>query len=150
METSIDVRDAAAFVGAFRSLYSEMPMQQAHLLLLVATKPGITMAELSEELDMAQSSTSRNVAALSKFHRLGQPGLNMVEAASDPRDPRRRIIFLTNEGKAFVTQLLRTLNPDFSLGKDTDARVAIEEMHKRALSETGEKRQHNRRRPAGK
>jgi len=125
---------AQRFIRLLRDQQSEMPMQQADVLLAIARRPGLTMAELAEEVDLAQSSCSRNVAALSKYHRLGKPGLGLVEAVIDPREPRRRAIFLTQKGKVFVTQLMRVFNPDFSFDRDTDARVEIERMHREAAA----------------
>lgn len=123
---------AQQFIRLLRNQQNEMPMQQADVLLTIARRPGLTMAELAEEVDLAQSSCSRNVAALSDYHRLGKPGLGLVEAVIDPRNPRRRLMYLTQKGKVFVTHLMRTLDPSFSFDRDTDARVEIERMHREA------------------
>lgn len=125
---------ARKFIQLLRQQNAEMPMQQADVLLAIARKPGLTMAELAEECDMAQSSCSRNVAALSEYHRLGKPGLGLVEAVIDPREPRRRAIFLTQKGKVFVTELMRTIDPSFSFDRDTDARVEVKRMHQEAAA----------------
>ena len=124
--------NAQRFIRLLREQQSDMPMQMTDVLLVIARRPGLTMAELSEEVDLAQSSCSRNVATLSEYHRLGKPGLGLVEAIIDPREPRRRAIFLTQKGKVFVTQLMRVLDPDFSFDRDTDARVEVERMHREA------------------
>ena len=42
------------------------------------------MQDLSETVGMSQSSCSRNIAALGTWHRLGKPGLNLVEAVEAP------------------------------------------------------------------
>lgn len=125
---------ARKFIQLLRKQQSEMPMQQADVLLAIARRPGLTMAELAEEVDLAQSSCSRNVAALSDYHRLGKPGLGLVEAVIDPREPRRRAIFLTQKGKVFVTELMRVIDPSFSFDRDTDARVEVERMHREAAA----------------
>ncbi|TWG60756.1 helix-turn-helix domain-containing protein [Aminobacter sp. J44] len=123
---------ASKFIQLLRKHQTDMPMQMADVLLAIARRPGLTMAELAEEVDLAQSSCSRNVAALSEYHRLGKPGLGLVEAVIDPREPRRRAIFLTQKGKVFVTQLMRAIDPDFSFDRDTDARVEVARMHQEA------------------
>jgi DNA-binding MarR family transcriptional regulator len=114
-------------VRTFRLQSGEMPMQQVDVLLSIAAKPGIPMAELADATGLAQSSISRNVAALSNYHRSGVPGLGFVEAVIDPREPRRRLLFLTPQGKVFVRRVLRYLEEGFSFDTDTDARAALME-----------------------
>lgn len=136
--TETTKRDAAATVSRvinmLRQLSPDMPMQQADVLLQIAMHPGLTMADISKRTGLSQSSVSRNVSAMSKYHRLGKPGLDLVEAAIDPREPRRRLVFLTVNGKAFITKLFRSLDVDFSIDKETDARLEIERMHEEAMA----------------
>jgi hypothetical protein len=47
-----------------------VPTQTAECLLRVAVNPGITMQKLSDETGLSQSSISRNVGMLSKYHGL--------------------------------------------------------------------------------
>ena len=47
---------------------------------------------------MSQSLCSRTVAALSKWQRRGTPGLDLIEAIEDPRERRRKIMYLTPKG----------------------------------------------------
>jgi DNA-binding MarR family transcriptional regulator len=122
------------FVRALRELNAEMPMQQAHILLYVASNPGITMADLAKETQLAQSSCSRSVAALSKFKGLGTPGLNLVEAAIDPHEPRRRILFLTDEGRTYITKIMKLLDEAFILDNGKIAREEIERAHSEAMA----------------
>ncbi|MCQ1855431.1 MarR family winged helix-turn-helix transcriptional regulator [Neorhizobium galegae] len=135
-------RDAAFTVSRvvhmLRTLSPDMPMQQADVLLHIALHPGITMAEITKRTGLSQSSVSRNVSAMSKFHRLGKPGLDLVEAAIDPREPRRRLVFLTQNGKLFITKLLRMVDENFSIDRETDARVEIERMHEEARAKEEE------------
>jgi DNA-binding MarR family transcriptional regulator len=86
-----------------------MPMQQALTLLAVAEQPGLTMQELSDTVGMSQSSCSRNVAALSKWHRLGSPGLDCLEAIEDPRERRRKVMYLTAKGRQRIKAALEAL-----------------------------------------
>jgi DNA-binding MarR family transcriptional regulator len=126
-ELLVGKSDDVTFVMAnairlLRKLSPDMPIQQADILLT----------------GLSQSSISRNVKAMSKYHRLGKPGLNLMEAVIDPREPRRRLVFLTAEGKAFITKLMRTINPDYSIDKETDARLEIERMHEEAAAAASE------------
>lgn len=141
--TETTKRDAAftvsRVISMFRNLSPDMPIQQADVLLQVALYPGLTMADITKRTGLSQSSVSRNVAAMSKFHRLGKPGLDLVEAVIDPREPRRRLIFLTVHGKSFITKLFRTIDAGYSIDKETDARLEIERMHEEAKAEESAK-----------
>ena len=86
-----------------------MPIQMLQTLLAVARQPGITMQELGEILGTSQASCSRNVAALGKWHKFGEPGLDLVDAIEDPVERRRKIIFLTPKGRARVQEVLSAM-----------------------------------------
>jgi DNA-binding MarR family transcriptional regulator len=96
----------AAAIAEFRKYDPEMPIQQAVLLLLVFLTPGISMKDLSESAGLAQSSVSRSVAALSKVHRLGKPGLDLVVAEEDPAERRRKIVRLTRRGELLMEDIV--------------------------------------------
>ena len=89
-------------VEEIRNISTDMPMQTLHILLLVAANPGITIAELIKKTGLSQSSCSRNLALLSKTHRLGKPGLDLAEAREDPRERRRKVVRLTPKGRETV------------------------------------------------
>lgn len=95
-----------SILGEFREIDPEIPIQTAAMLLVVAMTPGVTMKELGERLGISQASCSRNVAALSKVHRLDKPGYDLVYAVEDPAERRRKIVRLTPQGEQFMAQLL--------------------------------------------
>ena len=84
-----------------------MPVQQARTVLAVAMRPGLAMGDLSRMVFMSQSLCSRTVAALSKWQRRGIPGLDLIETIEDPRERRRKIIYLTPKGRQRMTQIGR-------------------------------------------
>jgi len=110
---------AQDFLKVAREIDPYMGIQLVEALLVIAKRPGLTMQELSDETGLAQSSCSRNVAMLSKWHRLGKPGHNMVEAIEDPAERRRKIVFLTPKGIAHVTKMMSVLEPDFTFNPAT-------------------------------
>lgn len=84
------------------------PMIQAQTVLTflyVCEEPDITMRDLQNKLGLASSSTSRNVAALSKHHRLGKDGADVVEAYEDLADRRSKRVRLTPKGKALAAKI---------------------------------------------
>lgn len=89
----------------FRAIDSDMPLQTAVMYLLVAQNEGLTMADISKQMELAQSTCSRNIAALSKWHRLNRPGLDLVVAKEDPVERRRKVVYLTPKGRKFAERL---------------------------------------------
>jgi DNA-binding MarR family transcriptional regulator len=61
---------------------------------------------------MSQSLCSRTVAALSKWQRRGTPGLDLIEAIEDPRERRRKIMYLTPKGRQRMTRALESTMMD--------------------------------------
>ncbi|WP_375780464.1 MarR family transcriptional regulator [Bradyrhizobium sp. ma5] len=111
------LRRAVAFVSECRQLSDYMPAQTLACLLVIARKPGITMQELAKKVRLKQSSCSRNVAVLSRWEQFGKPGLDLVESIDDPRERRRKIIYLTANGEQRVQSIVRKLDPTFELPK---------------------------------
>lgn len=92
-----------------RTLDPEMPTQMVQTFLAVAIQPGLTMAELGDQVGLSQSSVSRNVAALGKFHRYGKAGHDVVSAEEDPVERRRKIVKLTPKGKRLADQIIAAI-----------------------------------------
>lgn len=103
---SEEIHRLMAAIEIARAGLPVMPIQMLQALLAVAKKPGITMHQLGEILNTSQASCSRNVAALGKSHKFGEPGLDLVEAVEDPVERRRKIMFLTPKGRARVQEIL--------------------------------------------
>jgi DNA-binding MarR family transcriptional regulator len=99
-------------ISTLRKGGEQMPIQMAHVFLVVMARPGITMAQLAEEVGLSQSSCSRNVAALGEWHRLGKPGYGLIEATNDPNEGRRLIMFLSPKGRQLARQLIVAIDPN--------------------------------------
>jgi DNA-binding MarR family transcriptional regulator len=105
----------ARALEAFRARDPDLPIQYALSFLAIARNEGSSIRALAERLGIAQSSASRNVAALSLWHSFGKPGLDLVEAQEDPRERRRKVVILTDKGRALVRELRGLLTaPDAS------------------------------------
>lgn len=98
-------------IQLFRELDEVMPAQTMQVFLTVAAEPDVTMARVAELCGISQSSVSRNVSALGKFHRKGRPGLDLVYAYEDPMERRRKLVRLTTRGEQLM-RALRDVNHD--------------------------------------
>lgn len=94
----------------FRDMDKDIPMSTASVFLWVALNEGGTQRDLRAALDLPSSTASRNLAALSKIHRLGKPGLGLIEWVESPEDRRANLLFLSVKGKALVGSLLAALD----------------------------------------
>jgi DNA-binding MarR family transcriptional regulator len=99
-------------IGEFRCIDPEMPIQSAALFLYSAIYPGCTMTDLQTSLGISQASCSRNVSALSEWHRLEKPGHGLLSATPDPMERRRKIVQLTGKGEQLASSLTEAvMNP---------------------------------------
>ncbi|PWC54182.1 MarR family transcriptional regulator [Azospirillum sp. TSO22-1] len=100
-----EIATVTRVLEAFRTLDPDLPIQYALSFMTIAQNEGISIGELAERLGIAQSSASRNVAALSRWHSFGKAGLDLVSAQEDPRERRRKVVALTDKGRAFLDAL---------------------------------------------
>lgn len=110
------LRKLGEALGMMGELDPEMPMQQFRVFVEVAIhdpKP-MPMSELSIAVGIAQSSVSRNVAALSSWSRHRERGHELLRAYEDPMNRRRKLIELTPRGRAVKSRLEKLLNGNTS------------------------------------
>jgi DNA-binding MarR family transcriptional regulator len=96
--------------ASVRAIEADMPISHVAGFLEVARSPGITMKDLGHRLGIAQSTTSRLVAALSKVNRFMKPGADLVVATEDPYERRRKVVNLTRRGEILARQLESLVN----------------------------------------
>ena len=92
-----------------RFLDWEIPAQTIATLFYIASHEGCHKQALEDALECSPASGSRNTDWLSKNHRLGKPGLDLITKEVDPDNKRRLILKLTPKGKAFVKEIKSTL-----------------------------------------
>ncbi len=100
-----EIHRALQVIEEFRKIDPEMPIQQAAAFVFIVLHEGCTMKAVADALGMSQGSSSRNVAALSDWHRLKRPGAGLVKSEADPYEMRRKAITLTPKGTRVVTAL---------------------------------------------
>ena len=103
------IEKGVRLLAAFRGLDPEIPATVAAVFMTVAAQEGMTMKELADELGISQASCSRNVAYLSKVHRLHKPGLDLMVATEDPLERRRKVLKLSPKGKRFLEKVEKIL-----------------------------------------
>lgn len=119
-----EIATVTRVLEAFRTLDPDLPIQYALSFMTIAQNEGISIGELAERLGIAQSSASRNVAALSRWHSFGKAGLDLVSAQEDPRERRRKVVALTDKGRAFLDALRGIVNPAEPKAEPRRARLA--------------------------
>lgn len=94
-------------IELFRTLDPEIQAQGLSTFLVIAMSDPepISMRVLADRVGIAQSSCSRNVAALGKIHRHGRPGHQLVESYEDSMDRRTKLVKLTPKGRRFAQML---------------------------------------------
>ena len=100
----------------FRSLFNvfevmrdqdaDMSISQATVFFWVCLNEGRTQADLRQNLGMPSSTASRSLAALSKVHRLGKAGLDLIEWTESVTDRRQKELYLTRKGIALRNRLV--------------------------------------------
>jgi DNA-binding MarR family transcriptional regulator len=101
----------------FRELDREVPAQVLAVYLYVASHNGCHSQAMMEDLELTGASASRNTDWLSKKHRLGKPGLNLIRKEVDESNKRRHTLWLTPKGKELLTQINQLLHDDRCLEK---------------------------------
>jgi DNA-binding MarR family transcriptional regulator len=93
-------------IEKFRDLDPEIQTQTVAVFLVVAKNPKpIKMQDIANELGLAQSSVSRNVAWLGSWSRHRKKGQELLEAYEDPMERRRKLVRLTAKGSRFAKSL---------------------------------------------
>lgn len=76
--------------------------------------------------DLSPMVCSRTVAALSKWQRRGTRGLDLIEAIEEPRERRRKIMYLTPKGRQRMTRASEALTGGCLLQRPERTRRAEE------------------------
>ena len=69
-------------------------------------KDGVAQQAISEALDIAQSSVSRNCYKLATINRHRKVGIGLLENFEDPMERRRKLVRLTAKGRRVHNTLL--------------------------------------------
>lgn len=105
------LRTLGQAIALFRDLDPLAPVTTVLAFLHIASTPDgdLSMADLKNLLGAAKSTASRSVAYLGKTHRLGKPGMNLVEDYYT--DGRSKSIKLNPKGRALAARLSQLMEP---------------------------------------
>lgn len=98
------VDQALRILHVFREIDREFPLQYALCLLEISQNEGISLSELAQRTNLALSTISRIIGALSEYRQSGTP-YQLVEAVIDPKERRKKILRLTDKGRAVISKL---------------------------------------------
>ena len=107
--TDATMAKALAISEEFRSLDTEVPGQLVSVFLYIASHNPCHMQAIENDLRLSPNSVSRNTDWLSKYHRLGKPGMGLVVKIADPVNARRRLVKLTEKGHRLVERINQIL-----------------------------------------
>ncbi|MGE4313272.1 MAG: winged helix-turn-helix transcriptional regulator [Pseudobdellovibrionaceae bacterium] len=98
-----------AALGEFRRIDAEFPMQYAICLLEIARNEGLSLTELAERTNMALSTVSRVVGALSDYRSNGQP-FELITMQISAEERRRKELYLSDRGKKLISALEKVIS----------------------------------------
>lgn len=107
--TDASMAKVLAISEEFRSLDTEVPGQLVSVFLYIASHNPCHMQAIENDLRLSPNSVSRNTDWLSKYHRLGKPGMGLVVKIADPVNARRRLVKLTEKGHRLVERINQIL-----------------------------------------
>lgn len=96
----------------FRLADEEVPAQLVTVFCYIASHDPCHMQAIMEDCGLTANSVSRNTDWLSKTHRLGKPGMDLIRKEVDPVDSRRKIVTLTSKGRLISNQIRAILYED--------------------------------------
>lgn len=84
----------------------DMPISRLRVFLYVAQRKDTLVRDIVKVTGLSQATISRTLAILGqKPQRGNQPGLDWVDIAPDPDDPRRVVLNLTAKGKKVLAEI---------------------------------------------
>ena len=86
----------------------EMSAQELATLFYIGSRNNCHKTALEEDLNFTTASSSRNTDKLSKDHRLGKAGLNLITKEVE-EDSRRQRLRLTKKGEDLMNQIKQIL-----------------------------------------
>ena len=87
----------------------EMSAQELATLFYIGSRNDCHKTALEQDLNFTTASSSRNTDKLSKDHRLGKAGLDLIVKETEVVSPFRQRLRLTKKGEDLMTQIKQIL-----------------------------------------
>jgi DNA-binding MarR family transcriptional regulator len=87
----------------------EMSAQELATLFYIGSRHNCHKTALEMDLNFTTASSSRNTDKLSKDHRLGKAGLDLIIKEVEDEAPRRQRLRLTKKGEDLMNQIKQIL-----------------------------------------
>ena len=87
----------------------EMSAQELATLFYIGSRNDCHKTALEEDLNFTTASSSRNTDKLSKNHRLGKAGLDLIVKETEDVSPFRQRLRLTKKGEDLMNQIKQIL-----------------------------------------
>ena len=92
-------------INLLRLYDREVPAQVLATLFYIGSHNHCHKTALEEDLNFTTASSSRNTDKLSKDHRLGKAGLDLIVKEVEEVSPRRQRLRLTKKGEDLMNQI---------------------------------------------
>ncbi|RFC64782.1 hypothetical protein DY251_18640 [Mesorhizobium denitrificans] len=101
-------RAAERMAAALQPVQDQLSLAHLVSLLTVATHPGLSVNELAERVGAPQATASRYVSVLlGRYQGQGTPPPKpLIAQEISPDDPRKRALFLSQDGQELVSQVV--------------------------------------------
>ena len=87
----------------------EMSAQELATLFYIGSRNDCHKTALEQDLNFTTASSSRNTDKLSKDHRLGKAGLDLIVKETEAVSPSRQRLRLTKKGEDLMNQIKQIL-----------------------------------------
>lgn len=103
--TNPDMDRLGRVMNLLRILDKEVPAQVLACFFYIASHDNCHKTALEEDLNMPNSSASRNIARLTERHRLNKAGMGLIIKEDDPSNRRRLQLRLSPRGQELIKQI---------------------------------------------
>ena len=96
-------------INLIRLYDREVPAQVLATLFYIGSHNDCHKTALEEDLNFTTASSSRNIDKLSKDHRLGKAGFDLIIKEVEEQAPKRQRLKLTRKGEDLMNQIKQIL-----------------------------------------
>lgn len=105
------IRGTVKALELVRDTHPDVNLSALLMLLVIslADKDGVSMADLEKQLGLSQAGCSRNVALLTDTNRHREEGAGLITRHEDPMNRRTKVVRLSPKGVRFMAQFKQHL-----------------------------------------